>query len=148
MHIHLRVNQEQGVNQVINHTFKYQNPLIIKLCPLPPFLEGEKCSCGNKADYITKDDSCICKSCVKSSFPQNKLVSKKDVFSPITEKTIKGIKFEWSVNRDRWYTLWGRKIITENWKSLIITLKDMILKNKVIELEGEYDRDTKMMTIS
>jgi hypothetical protein len=145
--IYLRVNQEQGINQVLNHVFTFNAGIVLSLYPLPEWLKGVKCDCGKEANFLLKDFSYICKSCVISNFPKNKLTSKQDIFTPITEKTIKGIKFEWSVNREKWYYIWGRKIVTENMKALLPKLKDMILKNKEIELEGDYDINTKIMTI-
>ena len=136
------------MGKITNYTFKSEQSMKFLLCPIPPFLDNVDCSCGEMAIYITGDSKYKCKKCVIVNFPQNKLETNQDISSPITKKTIRDIKFEWSVSRDKWYTLWGRCIETNKWDLLLNKIKDIILNNKEIELDGEYYKERKRMVLT
>lgn len=91
--------------------------------------------------------SCICSRCVNKPLAGIKLETEDDVSIPLTKYTIRNIKFEWSVNGDRWYTVYGRGLKPRRWDKFLVRLKDMILRDRELSLNADYDKDKKEMTI-
>lgn len=147
--IFLRLNSEQNINMATNYEFISGTDDKISLCPIPEFVGEVKCDCGNIATLILNDEIYKCNTCIKLLIPRSSKLIKADASSyPLTKKTIKDLKFEWSVNQEKWYTLWGSKIETNNWKDFLKHVKDMIVNKKDVELNADYDREfTKKMTI-
>lgn len=96
---------------------------------------------------MREDMSCVCPKCINKALVGVRLETKVDVSIPLTKYTIRNIKFEWSVNDDRWYTVYGRGLKPRNWDRFLSELKNMILHDKTLSLEADYDKDRKEMTI-
>jgi len=149
MRIYLRLSEsyKKQVKITKNSTFVSKTSKTVTLFPVPPFLKNPKCKCGNKTEFMLEDMSCICSECVNKPLVGVKLKTENDVSIPLTKYTIRNIKFEWSVNNDRWYTVYGRGLKPRNWNKFLVKLKDMILHDKELSLEVDYDKDKKEMTI-
>lgn len=133
---------------VENHTFMSKKSLIISIFPLPPFLKDPKCECGNPADFVLEDMTCMCNECLNSSLKGVTSLEKNEEISiPLTKRTITRIKFEWSVNGGRWYTLYGRNIKPKNWDRFLPQLREMMMRDKTLTLDGDYKKETKEMVI-
>ena len=141
MKIYLRVAKEQNINISKNREFKSDENIHVLMYPIPDFIGEMNCSCGNKAILIINDKDYKCASCIDKILSSTKLVESSATSIPITRKTITSIKFEWSVNKERWYTLYGRGIKTNRWNYLIGMINKMVINNEDVELEGDYQPD-------
>jgi len=148
MRIFLRLNSEQNINKAINYEYVSSSPeQVISICPIPEFVGEVKCDCGEKATVIFNNEIYKCGICVKLLLPKTKLVSSTTISHPITKKTVRELKFEWSVNGERWYNLWARNMETMRWDSFLKDVKEMILSGKQLTIEGDYDQLRRRMTI-
>lgn len=153
MKIFLRLAKDkEGKNPktrlVKNYIFIPKKSLIISIFPLPPFLKNPKCECGNPADFILENMTCVCSECLNNSLKGvTSLEENEEISIPLTRKTITRIKFEWSVNGGRWYTLYGRNIKPENWDKFIPQLITAMMRDKTLTLDADYKKETKEMVI-
>src|SRR3989304_7052042 len=144
MRILLRISPEQNISKAINYEFVSASPeQVISICPIPPFIGEVKCDCGELATIFLNDEIYKCNICIKFLLPQSKLTTSTAISFPITKKTVRDIKFEWSVNEERWYNLWANNIETKRWDSLLKDMKDMILNGKQLIIDGDYDQARK-----
>jgi len=128
--------------------FVTEYPSEMTILTLPPFVENPKCGCGKPAEFMLDNMKFICCACIgKQIVNSNYLNKEEDVSIPITRSTVSKIKFDWSTNRSRWYTVYGRGLKPKNWDSFIVKLKDIILNDSTIMFEGEYDKENKEMII-
>lgn len=133
---------------VENHTFVSKKSLIISIFPLPPFLKDPKCKCGNPADFMLEDMTCMCNECLNNNLKGITSLEKNEEISiPLTKRTVTHIKFEWSVNGGRWYTLYGRNIKPKNWDRFLPQLRTMMMRDKTLTLDADYKKETKEMVI-
>ena len=136
------------IRLVENYIFIPKKALSIVIFPLPPFLKDPKCKCGNSADFVLEGMTCMCNECLNNEFKgATSLETNEDISIPLTRRTIVHIKFEWSVNGDRWYTLYGRTIKPRNWERFLPQLRTMILRNNTLSLNADYKKETKEMII-
>ena len=150
--IFLRLNAEQNISKATNYEFISNVPSKVSICPIPEFIGEVKCDCGEFATVILNDEIYKCNVCIKLLVPESKLSKSNAISYPITKKTIKELKFEFSFNDEKWYTLWGRNIETNNWDTFLRDVKDMALNNREIEIEAEYikeeEKNRKRLVIS
>lgn len=132
-----------------NIMFRPKKLKTITMCPIPPFLKGAKCSCGKKATVMLKDTSTfLCFDCIKEYMIDcTELVKEQDVSIPITKTTILRLRFEWSINGERWYSVYGRNIHPQNWDKFISKVRNIIIDGKMTLLNGDYEREGKKLTI-
>jgi len=150
MQVFLRLGKNQNVNiqKTRNSIFTPNISKSFTFFPIPSFLNEHKCACGKKATVILDDMSCICSECVKDRFKNtNKFEMVEDLSFSLTEITIKKLRFEWSVNQERWYNVYGQNLKPKNWTKFLSKIKDMLLNGKSIILEVEYKKETKEMII-
>lgn len=150
MQIFLRLaeTKKKKIRIVENYTFTPRESLCITLVPVPSFLENPKCECGKPADFMLEDMICICRECLNINFKGiTSLQKNNDISIPLTKRTITQIKFEWSVNGSRWYTLYGRNVKPKNWDKFLVQLRTMMLRNKTLNLNADYTKETKEMVI-
>lgn len=150
MEISLRLakTEKEKVKLVENHIYTSKKHLSIAVSSIPPFLTDPKCECGEPAISILEDMTCICVKCLNDKMNcLSSLVKNSDISILLTKNTIVRIKFEWSVNDERWYTIYGRSFKPKNWNSFLSKIKDMILNNRVITMNAEYTKETKEMMV-
>lgn len=148
MEITLRLGRTSKIEVIDSYQYVPKRDVEIKITPVPPFLKGGKCKCGKKAKFMLGNLTFICSKCLSSMFADsNELKTMKDVSIPLTEGTLSMLRFEWSLNRERWYNLFGGNIKPRNVKKFLSNVKEMLVKNKTFILEVEYDKENKIMTI-
>jgi len=150
MKVYLRLGKNNGIKiqKAENVIFAPTTSKKITVFPIPPFLKSAKCECGNKADLILEDMAYICSKCVEGRFKNmNDFKKVEDVSIPLTTLTIFSLSFEWSVNQHRWYTIYGRNLKPKNWNRFLSKIRDVILNNRVIIIDVDYEKETKEMTI-
>lgn len=145
----LRLNSECNISKAMCYEFISDNPISISLCNIPEFIGEVNCDCGNKAIFLVNDEIYKCSSCASNLIPESKLINNESISYPITIKSVKDLRFEWSPNDGiKWYNLWGRNIETKKWKYVLNIIKDMVLNKSEVEIDGEYIQDKKRMIIS
>jgi len=150
MQVHLRLGKlkEPVVQIVDSYIFSVKKSFSVGVCPLPSFLKDAKCDCGNEADFILNGTNCMCLKCLNGKFDgATSMITSKDISVPLTRRTIVRIKFEWSVDGERWYTAYGRNIVTKDWNALIGKMRSMIINDNFITLNADYDKEKKQLTI-
>ena len=151
MKLYFRIadNGKTKIKMAKNTIFKSKEPKMITICPLPSFLKGAKCGCGKNAKFMFKNMSTfICNGCFEKNMENcTKLVKEEDVSIPITRTTILRLKFEWSINERRWYTVYGRNLRPKNWEKFLLRIRDMIISGKLTLFDGEYKREYKELVI-
>lgn len=148
-HLRLAKLKEPAVQIVNSYIISSNKPLTVKICPIPHFLKDAKCKCGKEAKIVFNDAGCACLECLNKMFEgTTEMVTIKDVSVPLTRRTIINIKFEWSVDGERWYTVYGRNLVTKDWNALIEKIKNMIVRDISVLLNADYDREKKQLKIS
>ena len=151
MQIHLRLGKlKEPVVQIVDcHSFSTKKSFSISICPLPSFLKDAKCNCGNEADFILNGIKCMCLDCLNKKFKgaTTSMITFKDISIPLTKRTIVRIKFEWSVDGERWYTAYGRNLVTKDWNALLGKMRSMIINDTFIMLNADYDKEKKRLKI-
>jgi len=149
MKIYFRLSKDykKQVKMIENTIFVSKTSKSVTFFPIPPFLKNPKCGCGTKAQFMLEDMSCVCSKCLNKPFVGVELKKEDDISISLTEWNIRNIKFEWSVNNDRWYTIYGRSLKPRNWKRFLSELKSMILHDKELSLEVDYEKETKILLI-
>ena len=135
------------MKKVDNRVFMAKASKKILIVPIPHFLKEPKCKCGKPADFMGENMTCICKECISEFFKGTKLTKTPDVSIPLTRVTVLRLKFEWSVTRDRWYTIYGRSLRPKNWQNFLDKVGDMMIKDTMVLLEANYTKETKEMVI-
>ena len=144
--LRLPVDKTKVMN-VINKVFVPSKPVQITLYPTI-MIENPKCGCGNEAKYMLEDMSLTCNECLnKMMIHTSILQEKEDTAIPLNEGTIKRLRFEWSPDGERWYSVQGRNLIIGNVNSFIADLRKGIIADVPMETEAEYVKETKKMTI-
>jgi hypothetical protein len=139
---------KEGIKRADKTIFVCKSPVTMTILVLPPFVNDAKCKCGKDAEFMLDDMNFICSDCVGKEFVHsNHMMKEEDISIPLTRITINKIKFEWSVNQSRWYTIWGRNIKPKSWDKFVAKIREIILSGKITMFEGEYDKEKKEMVI-
>ena len=149
MQISLRLSEEgkKRVSIVMTKVFTAERKVKVSIYPIPKFVKDPTCTCGKRADYFLEDFSMICRECLNTMLKSmSKIEDKKDLSIPLSEGMIKSLRFEWSTG-NRWYTVLGKNLRPQNWKQFLKKFRTAIINNSSISVQGEYDKDTKIMTI-
>jgi hypothetical protein len=149
MKIHLRPATGKEISKTTNHIFTPLKSIHITLFPIPEWLQEPKCeSCGGQAKFLLKEASPICLTCLNKNVKNaNREDTEEDLSVPFSMQTLKQFAFEWSVDGEKWYRVYGKNIKPENEKIFIQNMRDAMLNNKPIMLDADYDKDTKTMTV-
>ena len=151
MQISLRIaNVDLGT--VINIVFRPQKPFRMRLFPLPPteWVGEQKCNCGENPDFLTEDMRPICKKCI-DTIMRGVVINKikhEEPSIPITLEIIGNSRFEWSIDGDKWYSIKGKNIKTEQSDLFMQNLKKSIIEKRPMVAEADYDKDKKELTIT
>jgi hypothetical protein len=147
--IRLREGQEDKLSKILNYTYKPKQPMKICLTAIPPFIKDPVCHiCKTRADYMQDDCKLVCAECVNEMIKgMTELQKKEDTTFPLTADTLKKIKFEWSTDRERWYNIRGGSFKPKDMDAFLAKVKDSFISGKFLIAEGEYEKETKMMTI-
>lgn len=140
--IYIRLSKEQKFEETTNFMFIRPLDITVKLCSIPEFVGEVKCDCGNKASVIMNDTMYKCEECIKLLLSNSKLKKKKDTPLPLTKASIRDVRFEWSVNREKWYIVYGKKIKTDDWNAFLQKIKNMFLHNTEELIDGDYAEKT------
>jgi len=148
MQIELRPASNQKVVVVNNKVYKSDRNIRVKVFPIPNFIKEPKCLCGKEAIAMEEEMNLICARCLQKKLETKVvLTSVKDMSIPLTEETIKRMRFEWSTDGDRWYYVHGKNLRPSNWDILIERIKKMVVQDAPITLEAEYRKETKELEI-
>ena len=149
MKIYLRPIAGKKISKTMNHTFIPLKPIKIRLYPIPMWLKDPKCeTCKGPAAYLLKEATPICAVCLNKIIEKSNRYNQDEELSiPLTMDTIKRFAFEWSVDGNKWYRVYGKNIDTQNEKSFIIKMREGLLQNEPVIFDGDYDQKTKIMTI-
>lgn len=147
--IRLKAGQEEKLSKTLNYTYKPKQKVKICLIPIPPFIEDPICYiCKTKANYMFEDFRLVCSDCLDTMIEGiTKLEKNEDTTVPLTEDTLKRIKFEWSADRERWYSIRGSGFEPKNMSSFLAKLKEAFITGKFMIAEAEYKKETKTMVI-
>lgn len=153
MKIQLRVvNPETRITHALNHKFIAQDVAsTFEIFPIPEWLKDATCECGKPAKFLC-DDKPTCQehliNCLKER--KNKLVKEKDLSVPLVMNTIRKMAFEWSTGSDKWYRVSGRNIrINGDADKFLEIIKPVLLNDEEsAPLEGEYEKEVKILTIT
>lgn len=151
MQIELRVASTE-VGSVQNVLFKPKKLFRMSLFPLPPteWVGNQTCRiCGGKPDFLQEDMKPICRACIDKTIKGlNKKESTTETSIPITKDIITHIRFEWSTEGEKWYSLSGRKIIVDRPDIFLKELRASLLEKRPMIVEADYAKETKTMTVS
>ena len=148
--IRLKAGQEDKLSKTLNYTYKPKSKLKVCLTAIPPFISNPKCHiCGGNASYMLEDYKLMCSLCFDSVLNGiSELQKTEDTMVPLTEDTLKRMKFEWSIDRERWYSIHGSGLKPKNVKSFLLKVKESFISGKMLVVECEYEKETKSMNIS
>jgi len=119
----------------------------IVILPLPSFVKDPKCTCGKPASFMV-DIKPICSECLAKEYENsNELQEIPDFSLPYSKTIINKLKFEWSVNQQRWYPVWGKQLRPKDWDDLLEKIRKVILKKTTILLDADWKKDTKELII-
>ena len=153
MQVYLRLGEKQNfvVRKTVNLVYTSQANIMICLYPLPKWFENPICGCKAEAVFLIDGPIGfpvpICAKCLNSKIPMIKLEEKEDVSFPMTERLVRKLRFEWSVNGDRWYSILGRNLKPNNWKVLFEKIRQIILSEGFITLNVDYKKETREMKV-
>lgn len=143
-------------NHIKNMIYNSTNKDSIMLYPLPDFAEPV-CNCGNKATLLTENMELLCCECVNKLLLGETLTEIREEYkTPNIKDYFEKLKLEWClVGRDNWYTVYGRNIKAdsnrvinqENLEKMFIELIHKLLNGNIENIDGNYDRDQKRLTI-
>lgn len=141
---------------VINHFYVPENKKSITLFSIPEFANDLKCiQCKRKAVVMTKDFEGLCIDCLNQFLGHSTKQSREELSYPSLERSISNHAYEWSLDNNRWYRLHGRNIIfatkqpisKKTAKTRFYTVMEKVLSDDPQQIEVDYDKDTKKMTI-
>lgn len=149
LQIYLRLAKSQKTSTLINRVFVSKKPVELSLYPIPDWLKDAICGCGQKGDYLSENMKPVCQKCLEQIFIEasGKLEEQKDVSIPLTERTIKRLRFEWSTDERRWYFVRGANLKPNNWDWFIKEVRRSVIDNEVLFLDAEYNKEAKELTI-
>lgn len=140
------------LGSIKNTIFKPTRSFKMAIYPLPPdeWVGKQTCSiCGGKPDFIQGDSKPICKACIKRIMNGlNKKESTTETSVPITMDIVTSTRFEWSVDGDKWYSLYGRNIKPNRPELFLKELRTSILESRPMAVEADYEKETRTMTIT
>lgn len=150
MKIELRI-ADADLGTVQNVVFKPKKQFKMVLLPLPPeeWVGKQICSvCGGEPKFLQENMQPICQKCIHQIMTGlNKKESNAETSIPITTEIVAHSRFEWSVDGEKWYSLMGRNIKIYRPEIFLKELKKSILEKHPMNVEAEYAKETKEMTI-
>jgi hypothetical protein len=149
MQIYLKMASNQNLGKITNYTYKENQSIKIKLFPFPTWLKNPKCeTCNEPAHYLLENMSPICRNCLNKIFKEVVTLEKNDdVNIPLDINSIKKLRFEWSIDGERWYPINGQNIKFVNMEKFLEAFKNSIINDKVLKCEADYSKETKEMKI-
>jgi len=138
---------QKKISEITNKIFVSKTPVEIALFPIPEWLKDATCNCGQKAEYLLEDMKGICSGCLETTLGISTLKEIEDTSIPLTERSIRRLRFEWSTNTDRWYFVRGANLKPSNWTRFVQEVKESIVNHESLVFEGDYDKNLKELTI-
>lgn len=147
--IRLKAGQEEKLSKTLNYTYIPEKSIKVKVLPVPEFIKDAVCkSCRQPAKFMLEDMTLICQPCLEQILKSvSTLEKKEDTLVPLTEETLAKIKFEWSTDRERWYSIRGIGLKPKNTKSFLETIKKVFISGQFLVCEAEYNKDAKELII-
>jgi len=147
--IRLKAGQEEKLSKTLNYTYVPEKSIKVKVLPVPEFIKDAVCkSCRQPAKFMLEDMTLICQPCLEQILKSvSTLEKKEDTLVPLTEETLAKIKFEWSTERERWYSIRGVGLKPKNMKSFLETIKKVFISGQFLVCEAEYNKDAKELVI-
>ena len=150
MKAYLRLGEVKDKDQykmLNNYSFNSETPKKIICYPIPPFVGEVKCDCGEPTKFMNKNMQYKCFKCLNLLIGKTKLQKTLDTSIPITKRTVMKIRFEWSVNGERWYSIYGSRFKPKHWNIFLMEIRELIINKNHIMLEVDYEKETKEMVI-
>lgn len=148
--IYIRLHHKENFDKIKNKIFKSAKEVHVKVYPIPKFLfkDKPKCHCGNDAYFMLEDMSFICRRCLEDILDSTvKMEEHEDIKVPLTEETVRQLRFEFSFDGERWYQVRGANLIVKDWKKFLPKLKKALLNKTSLIVKGEYWREKKELII-
>ena len=147
--IRLKAGQEEKLSKTLNYTYIPEKSIKVKVLPVPEFIKDAVCkSCRQPAKFMLEDMTLICQPCLEQILKSvSTLEKKEDTLVPLTEETLAKIKFEWSTERERWYSIRGVGLKPKNMKSFLEIIKKVFISGQFLVCEAEYNKDAKELVI-
>ena len=148
--IRLKAGQEEKLSKTLNYIYVPESPIRVKVLPIPEFIKDAVCkSCKQPAKFMLEDMTLTCQPCLEQILKSvSTLEKKEDTLVPLTEETLAKMKFEWSTERERWYSIRGIGLKPKNMKSFLETIKKVFISGQFLVCEAEYDKDQKALQIN
>lgn len=151
MRIDLRI-ASADLGSIENITFKPKSKVKMTLLPLPPkeWVGEQTCSlCGGKPDFLQESMQPICRKCINNMFTGlTKKQSTTETSVPITMEVVTHIRFEWSTDGEKWYSLAGKNIKVEDPNLFLNELKKSILEKRPMNVEADYIKEDRALIIT
>ena len=149
MQIYLRVANGQNLGKITNYTYKENQSVKIKLFPFPEWLKDPKCeTCGESAHYLLENMTPICRNCLDKIFKEVVTLEKKDDISiPLDISSVRKLRFEWSIDGERWYPIRGQNLQSVDMKEFLKEFKDSIINGRILKCEAEYSKENKELKV-
>jgi hypothetical protein len=151
MKIELRI-ADSDLGTVTNVVFKPTKQFKMRLFPLPPdeWVGEQKCSnCSGKPDFLQEDMRPICKKCIALLMVGlNRKESKEETSIPMTWEVVCHARFEWSLDGEKWYSIFGKNIKVDRQEIFLKELKKSIIEKHPMSVEVDYAKETKTMTVT
>ena len=147
--IRLKVGQEEKLSKTLNYTYIPESSIKVKVLPVPEFIKDAVCkSCKQPAKFMLEDMTLTCQPCLEQILKSVSILEKReDTLVPLTEETLAKMKFEWSTERERWYSIRGVGLKPKNMGLFLETIKKVFISGQFLVCEAEYDKDKKCLTI-
>ena len=148
--IRLKVGQEEKLSKTLNYTYIPESLIKVKVLPVPEFIKDAVCkSCKQPAKFMLEDMTLTCQPCLELILKSvSTLEKKEDTLVPLTEETLAKMKFEWSTDRERWYSIRGIGLKPKNMKDFLEVIKKVFISGQFLVCEGDYSKDKKELQIN
>jgi len=98
--------------------------------------------------FMLEDTSFICRRCLENILDSTvRMEEYEDIKVPLTEETVRQLRFEFSFNGERWYQVRGTNLVVKDWKKFLPKLKKALLNKTSLIVKGEYWREKKELII-
>jgi len=148
--IRLKIGQEEKLSKTLNYVYVPESVIKVKVLPVPEFIKDAVCkSCKQPAKFMLEDMTLTCQPCLEQILKSvSTLEKKEDTVVPLTEETLAKMKFEWSADRERWYSIRGIGLKPKNMDSFLAAIKKVFISGQFLVCEAEYNKDKKELQIS